>query len=254
LSDHGEEFMEHGGADHAWNLYEETLRIPLIIWAPELLKAQRLQDRVSICDLMPTLLRLLHQPHTPFESPVSGQYLFAAGETTWNYVPRQGPIYASLFPESRAQLHTVLFDNYKYITGPRWLDADECKQYWLLQGSMANRAKENDFLPLDPWAPFEQEALFDLKSDPAELTNLIEKKPALSARGRALMMDYETTAMPYRKDAFPTTITDPFDKTFVKSGLQSLSEGAERSDDTENSDGGRISPDIIESLETMGYL
>jgi arylsulfatase A-like enzyme len=254
ISDHGEEFLEHGGSGHAWNLYEETLRIPLIIRAPGLLKPQRIQEAVSISDVMPTLLRLLQQPHAPYESDVSGQYLFTAGDSAWNYAPRKAPIYASLFPESRAQLHAVLFENYKYIAGPRWLDAAECKQYWLLQGTMADRAKASNFLPLDPWAPSEQEVLFDLQTDPAELTNLIEKQPVFATQGRALMKDYEAASTLYRKKASPTTTTDPFDKAFVESGLQSLSEDAGQSGDSESSDGERISPDIIEGLETMGYL
>ena len=254
LSDHGEEFMEHGGADHAWTLYNETLRIPMIIRAPELLKAQHIQDPVSICDVMPTLLRLLHVPHTPFSNPVSGQYLVSAEETGWAYRPRQAPIYASLFPESRAQLHTVLFDHYKYITGPRWLDAAACKQFWLLQGVMAEQAKRKDFRPLDPWAKRNVELLFDLDADPAERSNLINEHPDLAAQGRALMKNYEAASMPYRKQAPPTTMTDPFNKDFVESALKSLTKDAETSEDAENGHDERISPDIIEGLETMGYL
>jgi len=254
LSDHGEEFMEHGFADHAWNLYEETLRIPLIIRAPELIAPRRVSERVSICDVMPTVLRLLHRPHAPFSGDVAGQYLVAAGESTWDYVPRRGPVYASLFPETRAQLHAVLFDDFKYITGPRWLGADECKEFWLLQGTLAGRAKEADFLPLDPWAHPERDALFNLRDDPEERTNLMDAMPTEGARGRALLKAYEKASAPYRNDSGPTTMADPFDRDFVEKALKALSEDAVRQEEQGEDGESRISPEVLESLETMGYL
>ncbi|MHA1861326.1 MAG: sulfatase [Candidatus Ranarchaeia archaeon] len=59
LSDHGEEFLEHGAFDHIRTLYEEVIRIPLIIhYAP--LKSKRLTSPVSITDLFPTIIDLLN--------------------------------------------------------------------------------------------------------------------------------------------------------------------------------------------------
>jgi len=54
-ADHGEEFAEHHGFGHARTLYEEVLRVPLIISRPD--SAARVVDqRVSIVDLAPTIL------------------------------------------------------------------------------------------------------------------------------------------------------------------------------------------------------
>ncbi len=253
VSDHGEEFMEHGFADHAWTLYEETLRIPLIIWAPDLIDGQRVQERVSICDVMPTVLQLTHQGYRAPESTVAGQSLFVPGETAWTYSPRTNPIYASLFPESRAQLHAVLYDDFKYIAGPRWLDGDACRRFWFLQGTMATKAKSADFLPLDPWAPPMHEALYNLREDPGETNNLLDTDDALGETGRRLLGEYKDAGAPYQKEGAPTTLIDPFDHAFVESALQDLKDSSDSKDATPPEES-RISPEVIESLETMGYL
>jgi arylsulfatase A-like enzyme len=58
-SDHGEEFKDHGGMGHKTTLYEEQLRVPLIIACPPRVAAGRtIADRVSLLDIMPTLLAL----------------------------------------------------------------------------------------------------------------------------------------------------------------------------------------------------
>ena len=253
VSDHGEEFLEHGFADHAWNLHEETLRIPLVIWAPSLFSPSRAAESVSIVDVMPTLLRCLQVPHPTFVAPEAGKYLFDAGRERWDYVPRTGPVYASLFPESRAQLHSVVFDHYKYIAGPRRLEGPEYVQFWMLQGVMAARAREADFVPMNPWAPVEREALYDLKADPGELKNVAEEMPEILERSRALMKAYQDASIPYRA-ALPVGVdVDPFGPDYVTEGLRTLAEGAVGGE--EPGEGGeRIDPEVIEGLETMGYL
>ncbi len=58
FSDHGEEFWDHGGFEHGHTVYEELLRVPLAIKAPGL-PAGRVEQRVTLMDLAPTLLELL---------------------------------------------------------------------------------------------------------------------------------------------------------------------------------------------------
>lgn len=58
FSDHGEEFWDHGGYEHGHTLYEELLRVPLVIKAPGL-QAGRVQAPVSLLDVAPTILDLL---------------------------------------------------------------------------------------------------------------------------------------------------------------------------------------------------
>jgi arylsulfatase A-like enzyme len=55
-SDHGEEFFEHGTKGHRNNLYEESLRIPLIVRAPGVSGPVRDSRLVSQIDIFPTIL------------------------------------------------------------------------------------------------------------------------------------------------------------------------------------------------------
>ena len=58
-SDHGEELGDHGGYGHGRTLYEETIRVPLMVRAPGIADAGRVVDQaVSLIDLMPTLMEL----------------------------------------------------------------------------------------------------------------------------------------------------------------------------------------------------
>ncbi len=57
-SDHGEEFWEHGATGHGFTLYEEQLKVPLIIKASNKNKTRSHQPKslVGVIDIMPTVL------------------------------------------------------------------------------------------------------------------------------------------------------------------------------------------------------
>jgi arylsulfatase A-like enzyme len=57
VADHGEEFGEHGHNGHGYALYEECVRVPLIVCAPGV-AARRVSDVVPTVGLLPTLLEL----------------------------------------------------------------------------------------------------------------------------------------------------------------------------------------------------
>jgi len=57
-SDHGEAFGEHKTAFHGFSIYEDQLRVPLILSVPGRDKAERISARRSLIDLTPTLLDL----------------------------------------------------------------------------------------------------------------------------------------------------------------------------------------------------
>jgi arylsulfatase A-like enzyme len=57
-ADHGEEFKEHGGNYHGSSLYEEQIRVPLVIGVPGL-KNGVAGTPVQLVDIAPTLLSLL---------------------------------------------------------------------------------------------------------------------------------------------------------------------------------------------------
>jgi arylsulfatase A-like enzyme len=56
-SDHGEEFYEHGSRDHGPTLYEELVRVPLIVRGPGI-KSQVVDTPVQLIDLYATLSQL----------------------------------------------------------------------------------------------------------------------------------------------------------------------------------------------------
>jgi arylsulfatase A-like enzyme len=68
LSDHGEEFGEHGGFLHE-TLHEEVLRVPLIVKIPgergDRSRGRRVVETVRLIDVLPTLLELLDLPAPP---------------------------------------------------------------------------------------------------------------------------------------------------------------------------------------------
>ena len=76
VSDHGEEFQDHGGWGHGNTLYREQLEVPLIIKLPGQAHAGQIVDRTAQhVDLMPTILSLLALPIPP---EVQGQSLWPA--------------------------------------------------------------------------------------------------------------------------------------------------------------------------------
>jgi len=67
LSDHGEEFFEHGQWQHD-QVYEECLRVPLMVRLPDGVGAGlRVKTPVALIDVMPTLLELLELDRSRIE-------------------------------------------------------------------------------------------------------------------------------------------------------------------------------------------
>jgi arylsulfatase A-like enzyme len=73
-ADHGEEFQEHGHLKHASHLYDEVLRVPLVLAGPGI-RPGRVAEQVAGVDLAPTLLALLR---LPVPEGVAGADLLAA--------------------------------------------------------------------------------------------------------------------------------------------------------------------------------
>jgi arylsulfatase A-like enzyme len=76
ISDHGEEFFEHAGLGHRRTLYEEVVRIPMVLRLPGVLPADRvLAGPVSLPDVLPTVLEVLGLP--PTATPGGASFLAA---------------------------------------------------------------------------------------------------------------------------------------------------------------------------------
>jgi len=129
VSDHGEQFLEHGAIGHGFSLFDEELMVPLAMKLPHVKDVPRVIERiVETVDIAPTILQSIGvKPNPRFQ----GQSLIGIinGE---DVSPRLG--YARL-RLAQADMHTVRSQRYKYIFN----------------------VKTN------------QQTLFDLASDPAEL-------------------------------------------------------------------------------------
>ena len=64
-ADHGEEFKEHGRYSHGYALFEESVRVPLIVLGPGIAPGRVVDRNVSLLDVAPTLLELAGLPPEP---------------------------------------------------------------------------------------------------------------------------------------------------------------------------------------------
>jgi arylsulfatase A-like enzyme len=108
LSDHGEEFWEHGAYGHGHSLYDELLHVPLLVKLPGSGERGVIDHPVSTASVMPTVLALagLHLPDgypaappLPLETGAADRPLFSLG--------------LNRFEDRRA----VRFGRFKYV---RW--------------------------------------------------------------------------------------------------------------------------------------
>jgi arylsulfatase A-like enzyme len=62
VADHGEEFWDHGSVGHGHSVYEELLRIPMVIRVPGVtLKPARVDSTSGLVDIVPTVFEALGQ-------------------------------------------------------------------------------------------------------------------------------------------------------------------------------------------------
>lgn len=57
-ADHGEAFGEHGMYRHGFEVWDEIVRVPLVVYVPGL-KPKRIKEKRSLIDLVPTILDLM---------------------------------------------------------------------------------------------------------------------------------------------------------------------------------------------------
>jgi arylsulfatase A-like enzyme len=140
VADHGEEFFEHGGWGHSHSLYEEVIRVPLIIRLPgNAYAGQVVIDNAMLVDVMATIAGLTGT--TPPEGIQGRDLLTQPVETEGTNEGDGGEAFAELFGQP-GTLRAVIANRWKQI-----------------------RARRDDD---------ERRLLFDLDADPSERRNLVD--------------------------------------------------------------------------------
>jgi len=170
-SDHGEELFEHGFIGHASTslnakLYDEFIRIPLIIWWPKKLNHRIVNELVQQIDIMPTILDILG---LPIPEGLQGSSLLPLIKDKALYNSRlapgcfeQGTVfcetilggYQSTEEMEKIKLRCIRTKDYKLISMNMHL-------HDLSRGGLNNAIYE----------------LYDLRTDPMEVKNIVERHP-----------------------------------------------------------------------------
>lgn len=140
FSDHGTEFYEHKRFDHGLSLYEELIHVPLIIWFPKAKSNVAVSDQVRAIDVMPTLLDLVGA-----ETPEKAKKQM------------QGVSLIPLMQGKHMDLTAYSETDYRFYAHKRSIRTPEGLKFIY---SMDTETRE----------------LYDLKKDPGETDNLIEKE------------------------------------------------------------------------------
>ncbi|MCI0602667.1 sulfatase, partial [bacterium] len=156
-SDHGEEFWEHGGFEHAHTVYNELLRVPLIIKLPEFSHKGRMEPLVPTSAILPTLLDLC--------GIRSGPHAFSSSSlvSLWNF---DDPLFKEEPVISTGQLYfdkkfSLQFNGMKYI-----------------RNHVTNR-----------------EELYDLRSDPSEQVSFAGHDPEKLEEMRSFLREKQRGAL-----------------------------------------------------------
>lgn len=193
-SDHGEEFLDHGFVEHAWYLYPESLHVPLIFWRPGLFPPERVDTRVSLVDLLPTLLELADVPAQ--RNDFDGAPLFRQEGGVWKARQEAHPIIAEQLIEMRTMMRAVIAEGYLYLSAPKWLDSEAAARTSSRLRELRDGYASGKIPPPDPWAPPEHEALYHLDTDPGAQRNILEENPAALARLREMLEEYRRACPP----------------------------------------------------------
>ncbi len=105
-ADHGDSFMEHGEIDHGTTLYEEVLRVPLMVRFPGGRYAGVSDVNAETIDLLPTILDFFNIDAK--EDTLMGQSLLAVVDSSRTFAER--PVFSE-----RLQLLSLREGNYKFI-------------------------------------------------------------------------------------------------------------------------------------------
>lgn len=167
-SDHGEMNLEHGQF-YKMNMFEPSLRVPLIMAGADVKPGTKISDPVSLVDIYPTLMSM---GRTSSCHPLDGQTLLDAART----MP------CALRPYAFSEYHDTTVNT----------------------GTAMVRSENHKYIAFEGYEPL----LFDLQSDPWEIHNLADSLPEKAREMKQLLnsvMDLEKVdahVKEYDRDSF----------------------------------------------------
>jgi arylsulfatase A-like enzyme len=159
LSDHGDEFLDHGGWEHGHSLYNELIKIPLLVKFPgNRYAGQEVNSLVSITDILPTIMDIENiKIAESLSSRPDGVSLVHAvrgeGEPNRKII---SCLAAKVMRKTNYKI-AVISGNLKFIYYNKMTP------------------KEREFYAFPP-PPFDNE-MFDIYRDPGDKTDIIRKEP-----------------------------------------------------------------------------
>ncbi len=151
-SDHGESLTEHGIFFDHHGLYDVTIRVPLILRYPRIVpRAERIKGFVQHTDLVPTILGILE---------INAEKLYLDGTSL---VP--------LIQKNVSEIRPFVYCEESYVQKKRALRTRRYKYICAVDGvgycSYSHRIHGGP------------EELYDLKDDPLEQVNIVERNPSI---------------------------------------------------------------------------
>ncbi len=214
--DHGEAFGEHGVTSHGKIPHDEQIRVPLIVKFPYSEHSGKVSSIVQHIDIVPTLLNYLGI--TDGSMLIQGKNVMPALRNQQKvneyafveYLHRDFPSYVAL----RTEDHKLMAVRRPEITFRKWLR--ERKKLWP-----------------SPWFVYKPLYLFDVKNDPGESDNIIEKNKAVARQFHTLL------------------------KAILRENMRRSRELRRRKVKTMNfnqGEGGRSDGEVADQLRALGYF
>jgi arylsulfatase A-like enzyme/Tfp pilus assembly protein PilF len=187
--DHGEGLGEHGEKTHGFFIYNSTMHVPLILKPARSGGPRRVVEQpVSLVDVAPTLLA---SSGIPSVDPIQGKSLLPLlqANTTIDVSAAYNETYLPRLHFNWSELRGLAYQKYHFIDGPK-------------------------------------PELYDLSTDPKELTNLYEMKPAVSAELRNRLAGVIRAHTPESELAEKTSLDPAMAERLKALGYAAVSSGS----------------------------
>jgi arylsulfatase A-like enzyme len=158
VADHGDEFLEHQGGGHTTNLYNEILKVPLLIKIPGE-NSEKIDRKISLIDLSPTICYLAGidlDPSFKGKNLLNSKEEMIFHQTAVN--PKDG--------------WNISFTDIKEINQCKMACQSDKWKYIINYGT-------------------QEEELYDLQNDPKEKNNILKTEPKILSQMRERMKEFK---------------------------------------------------------------